>query len=145
MWRMKGGRGSLKSQPPLNTVMHPMFVDLHSKELGGGGGGGALFTEGGHYSPVNFVLGGHYSPVNFVLGGHYSPVNYVRGGQYSPVNYVRGDILWGDITWWVWPGWLALHLQVYAMVPVHYNSELAFLSQSANEFHCKFSLCSNVV
>ena len=38
------------------------------------GGGGTLFTEGGHYSPVNFVLGGHY----------------------SPVNYVRGDILWGD-------------------------------------------------
>ena len=73
MWRTKGGRGSLKSQPPLITVMHPMFVDLHSKKLGG-----TLFTEGGHYSPVNFVLGGHYSPVNFVLGGHYSPVNYVR-------------------------------------------------------------------
>ena len=27
MWRSKGGRGSLKSQPPLITVMHPMFVD----------------------------------------------------------------------------------------------------------------------
>ena len=41
----------------------PMFVDLHSKKLGG-----TLFTEGGHYSPVNFVLGGHYSPVNYVRG-----------------------------------------------------------------------------
>ena len=30
--------------------------------------GGTLFTEGGHYSPVNFVLGGHYSPVNYVRG-----------------------------------------------------------------------------
>ena len=29
---------------------------------------------------------------NLVLeGGHYSPVNYVLGGQNSPVNNVRGD------------------------------------------------------
>ena len=68
VWRSKGGRGSLKSQLPLITVMLPMFVDLHSKKLGSGGGGGTLFTEGGHYSPVNFVLGGHYSPVNYVRG-----------------------------------------------------------------------------
>ena len=37
-----------------------------------------IFTEGGHYSPVNNVLGGQYSPV----------------GQYSLVNNVLGDI-WG--------------------------------------------------
>ena len=36
--------------------------------------GGTLFTEGRHYSSVNFVLGGHYSPVNYVRGGQYSPV-----------------------------------------------------------------------
>ena len=27
MWRSKGGRVFLKSQPPLNTVMQQMFVD----------------------------------------------------------------------------------------------------------------------
>ena len=31
-----------------------------------GGGGGTIFTEGGHYSPVNNVLGGQYSLVNNV-------------------------------------------------------------------------------
>ena len=93
VWRTKGGRGSLKSQPPLITVMHPMFVDLHSKIIGGGGG--ALFSEGGHYSPVNFVLGGNYSPVNYVRGTLFTG-ELCPGGQYSPVNNVRGDILWGD-------------------------------------------------
>ena len=27
MWRSKGGMGSLKSQPPLITVIHPMLAD----------------------------------------------------------------------------------------------------------------------
>ena len=31
--------------------------------------GGTIFTEGGHYSPVNNVLGGQYSLVNNVGGG----------------------------------------------------------------------------
>ena len=30
--------------------------------------GGTIFTEGGHFSLVNFVLGEHYSPVNIVQG-----------------------------------------------------------------------------
>ena len=30
--------------------------------------GGTIFTEGGHFSLVNFVLRGHYSPVNIVQG-----------------------------------------------------------------------------
>ena len=30
--------------------------------------GGTIFTEGGHYSPVNNVLGGQYSLVNNVRG-----------------------------------------------------------------------------
>ena len=45
--------------------------------------GGTIFTEGGHYSPVNNVLGGHYSPVNNVRGDifggdtiHYDTVFY---------------------------------------------------------------------
>ena len=57
----------------------------------------------GDYSLVNnvvgetvFTEGGHYSPVNNVLGGKYSPVNNVLGGYYSLVNDVQGDILWGD-------------------------------------------------
>ena len=32
----------------------------------------------------------------FTEGGHYSPVNNVLGGQYSLVNNVRGDIFRGD-------------------------------------------------
>ena len=40
---------------------------------------------------LNLVLGGTI----FTEGGHYSPVN-VLGGQYSLVNNVRGDILGGD-------------------------------------------------
>ena len=58
-------------------------------------GGGTLFSEGGHYSPVNFVLGGNYSPVNYVRGTLFTG-ELCPGGQYSPVNNVRGDILWGD-------------------------------------------------
>ena len=45
---------------PASDVCRPPLEKIG----GGGGGGGTLFAEGGHYSPVNFVLGGHYSPVN---------------------------------------------------------------------------------
>ena len=41
---------------------------------------------------LNLVLGGTI----FTEGGHYSPVNNVLGGQYSLVNNVRGDIFGGD-------------------------------------------------
>ena len=41
---------------------------------------------------LNLVLGGTI----FTEGGHYSPVNNVLGGQYSLVNNVRGDIFRGD-------------------------------------------------
>ena len=41
---------------------------------------------------LNLVLGGTI----FTEGGHYSPVNNVLGGQYSLVNNVREDIFGGD-------------------------------------------------
>ena len=50
-----------------------------------------LVSEFPQMTVLNLVLGGTI----FTEGGHYSPVNYVLGGQYSLVNNVRGDILGG--------------------------------------------------
>ena len=44
-------------------------------------------AESPQMTVLNFVLGGTI----FTEGGHYSPVNNVLGGQYSLVNNVRGD------------------------------------------------------
>ena len=51
-----------------------------------------LVHESLQMTVLNLVLG----ETIFTEGGHYSPVNNVLGGQYSPVNNVRGDILGGD-------------------------------------------------
>ena len=49
-----------------------------------------------HESPQMTVLNLDLGGTIFTEGGHYSPVNNVLGGQYSPVNNVRGDIFGGD-------------------------------------------------
>ena len=48
-----------------------------------------LVPESPQMTVLNIVLGGTI----FTEGGHYSPVNNVLGGQYSLVNNVRGDII----------------------------------------------------
>ena len=51
----------LVPEPPQMSVLNPVLWET-------------IFTEGGHYSPVNNVLGGQYSLVNNVRGpawGHY--------------------------------------------------------------------------
>ena len=44
-------------------------------------GGGTIFTEEGHYSPVNNVLGGQYSLVNNAWGDNFGrdTVHYDNG------------------------------------------------------------------
>ena len=76
------GGGSLKSQPPLITVMHPMFVDLHSKKLGGGGGGGhySLRVDGEFWGTL---FTGAFCPRGTLFTSELClPVNNVRGGHF---------------------------------------------------------------
>ena len=51
-----------------------------------------LVHETPQMTVLNLVLGGTI----FTEGGHYSPVNNVLGGQYSLVNNVRGDTVHYD-------------------------------------------------
>ena len=77
-----------------------------------------LVHESSQMIVLNIDLGG---PI-FTEGGHYSPVNNVLGGQYSPVSNVQGDILGGGALYPVGRGMHPLPLKWFHQPPKSYQA-----------------------